>query len=86
MANLDRLVAQFPDEHRESEALLIDQLARIIADADDLSSHDPFADADAVYHLAFGAMASHLRYGTSPTSADVDRIVDFALRALSVPG
>lgn len=86
MANLDRLVAQYPDEHRESEALLVDQLARLIADADDLSSRDPSADAEAVYHLAFGAMAAHLRHGTAPSPADVERIVDFALRALSVPG
>ena len=74
MANLDRLVAQYPDEHRESEALLVDQLARIITEADDLSSHDASADAEAVYHLAVGAMATHLRYGTSPSASDVDGI------------
>jgi AcrR family transcriptional regulator len=82
MANLDRLVARYPDEYRESETLLVEQLAAIIAEAGEFSSSDPRRDAEAVYHLTFGAMGRHLRYGTQPSATDIDHIVSFATRAL----
>ncbi|HEV8296866.1 MAG TPA: TetR/AcrR family transcriptional regulator [Acidimicrobiales bacterium] len=86
VANIDRLVARYPEEYRESESLLAEQLAGIISEADDLESDDPVRDAMAIYHLAFGALAWHLRNRTAPSAADIDRIVSFALRALAVAG
>jgi AcrR family transcriptional regulator len=86
VANLDRLVARYPDEHRESEALLLEPLTAIVADSDDLASADPAADALAVYHLAFGAQAWHLRRRTAPSGEEVDQLVSFALRAMAVAG
>ena len=82
MANLDRLVARYPDEYRESETLLVEQLASIITDADELVSTDARRDAEAIYHLTFATMGRHLRFGTQPGAADVDHVVDFAVRAL----
>ena len=83
MASLDRLVERYPDEHRASEQLLIDQLVDAIDKSDDLVSDDAVADAIAIYHLAFGALGWHLRNRTTPRAAEVDRVVDFARRALT---
>jgi AcrR family transcriptional regulator len=86
MAHVDRLVERYPDEQRASEQLLIDQLVAVIEESDDLVSADPRADATAVYHLAFGALGWHLRYRSTPRPAEIDRVVDFACRALRPPG
>ena len=83
MASLDRLVERYPDEHRASEQLLVDQLVVAIDQSGDLESDDALADATAIYHLAFGALGWHLRNRSIPRTVDVDRVVDFALRALS---
>lgn len=83
MANLDRLADRHPDEQRASERLLVDQLAQVLATSADLRSTDPLADATAIYYLAVGELANHLRYRTTPRAADVERIVDFALRAIA---
>lgn len=82
LAGLDRLAEQYPAEQRASEQLVIDQLAAVLAASHDLCSPDPAADATAIYHLAVGELANHLRHRTTPRAADVDRVVDFALRAL----
>jgi AcrR family transcriptional regulator len=86
MAHVDRLVERYPDEQRASEQLLIDQLVSVIEQSHDLTSADPRADATAVYHLAFGALGWHLRYRSTPRPAEIDRVVDFACRALRPPG
>jgi AcrR family transcriptional regulator len=83
VANIDRLAARYPDEQRASERLLIDQLAQVLATSDDLESADPLGDATAIYHLAVGELGTHLRNHTTPRGRDVDRVVDFALRAIS---
>jgi AcrR family transcriptional regulator len=85
VANLDRLVERYPAEHRASEQLLVDQLVDAIERSPDLVSLDPRADADAIYQLAFGALAWHLRNRSNPRQADVDHLVDFARRALTTP-
>ena len=84
MASIDRLVERYPDEQLASESLLIEQLAGIIDGSADLSSPDARGDATAIYHLAFGSLGWHLRYRSTPRPADVDRVVDFACRALRV--
>lgn len=81
-ASLYRLVERYPDAQRASERLLIDQLAAVIGHSPDLHSPDPVADAAAVYHLAFGALGWHLRYGSVPRPSEIDRVVDFVCRAL----
>lgn len=85
LANIDRLVERYPDEQRESEQLLIDQLVEVLARSDDLASHDPRADATAIYHLAFGALGWHLRYRSAPRPDEVRRLADFACRSLRPP-
>jgi AcrR family transcriptional regulator len=70
MANQDRLADAFPAEHRATVDLLIDQLAEII-------DHE---DAEAVYHLAFGALHAHLTWRTAPTKQEVSHVVNFALK------
>lgn len=85
VASIDRLVERYPSEHRVSEQLLLDQLAEVIESNPDLASADARADADAIYQLAFGALGWHLRNRTTPRRADVDHLVDFALRALTGP-
>ncbi len=84
MMSLDRLIDRFPAEHRVTEGLLIEQLVDAIDNSDDLVSPDARADATAIYHLAFGALAWHLRNRTTPRAVDVDQVVTFAERALGV--
>lgn len=85
VVNIGRLAEQYPEEQRASEQLLVDQLVAVLAASDDLAPVDPATDAAAIYHLAVGTLTDHLRHGTTPRAADVDRVVDFALRAIS-PG
>jgi hypothetical protein len=72
MANQDRLADAFPDEHRATVDLLIDQLAHII-------DHE---DAEAVYHLAFGALHAHLTRRTAPSEQEINHVVNFALKGI----
>ena len=83
MAGLDRLVERYPDEHRASEQLLVEQLVTLIEQSPDLASDHVRADATAIYHLAFGTLGWHLRNRSAPRASDVDRVVDFSLRALT---
>jgi len=71
-ANEDRLADAFPDEHRATIDLLIDQLAEVV----------DRRDAEAVYYLAFGALHAHLTRRTTPTKTETQRIVRFALHGL----
>jgi AcrR family transcriptional regulator len=72
MANQDRMADAFPDEHRATVNLLIDQLAEII----------DREDAEVVYHLAFGVLHSHLTWRTAPTKREVNHVVNFALNGV----
>lgn len=83
VVNLERLAERYPDEQVASERLLIDQLAGALAHCGDLEPADPLDDATAVYHLAIGELTRHLRHRTTPGPTDVERVVDFALRAIS---
>ncbi|MEY2434935.1 MAG: hypothetical protein QOC92_4660 [Acidimicrobiaceae bacterium] len=73
MANQDRLADAFPDEHRATVDLLVDQLAGIIG-------HE---DAEAVYHLAFGALHAHLTRRTAPSKKEINHLVTFALNGIT---
>ena len=74
LTNQHRLVEQFPDQQQASVDLLVDLLADVVADR---------RDAEAVYHLSFGALHAHLSRGTRPTPAEVDHLVGFCLRAVN---
>lgn len=82
VANIDRLVERYPAEQQASEQVLLDQLVAVLERSDDLESVDPRGDATAIYHLAFGALAWHLRYGSTPRPQEVQQLADFACRAL----
>lgn len=68
--NGDRLSARFPDEAQRSRDRV---LAPLVAEVRE-------RDALAVYHLAMGVLHDALRERRPPTRADVDHIVEFALR------
>jgi AcrR family transcriptional regulator len=78
VANHDRLVEAFPDEQRASVELLVG----LLADALPGKGAQRRRDADAIYHLAFGTLHHHLASRTKPSTAEVDHIVRFALRAI----
>jgi len=70
IAQVDRLAELFPDEQRRSEDLLISQVAE--------AACVPVEVATAIYDLAFGALARHLRRSTIPTDADADVLIALA--------
>ena len=74
LTNQHRLVEQFPDEQQASVDLLVDLLAGVLDDR---------RDADAVYHLTFGALHAHLSRGTRPAPGEVEHLVGFCLRAIN---
>ncbi len=69
--DVERLHERFPDQQRQSEQLLIDQLADVLGDRS--------AWAETVYALVFGELSRHLRSEKPPTSDDVERTVRFVL-------
>lgn len=70
VAHADRLAELFPEEQRRSEDLLIDQIAG--AGGVDAEA------ATAIYDLAFGALARHLRRRTTPDDRDVEGLTALA--------
>lgn len=73
-----RIADRFPDQWSASRHALLaplrDELAAI--------GGDPERDADALYHLAFGALEAALVQRRPPSHADVQHIVRFALRGV----
>lgn len=67
LAQADRLAELFPEEQRQSEDLLIRQVASV-GGIDD-------AGATAIYDLAFGALGRALRRGAAATNDQLDRLV-----------
>lgn len=68
--NGDRLAVEFPDETRRSRDRLVDPLRAIVGEPGAL----------AVYHLAMGTTHDALLNRQAPTRADVDHVVEFALK------
>ncbi len=77
--NSARLAAEFPDESARSREQVVAQLRAALADA----GADPERDADAIYHLAMGRTSDAIARGTLPTQAEVDHLVEFALRGIN---
>jgi AcrR family transcriptional regulator len=85
LAGLPRLREAFPQEHAQSEAVLVGLLADVIAsgaDAGVLASADPTRDAQVIYRATVGVMEAHLLARTAPARGETAHLVDFSLRAL----
>ena len=86
VANEARLAEQFPAEQQDSVDLLTALLVPSITELNGHRRADARRDADAVYHLAFGALRRHLTRGTQPTRAEVDHLARFALSGIGRRG
>jgi AcrR family transcriptional regulator len=73
-----RLADQFPQELARSRELVVAPLRDAVADA----GGDRVRDADVIYHLAIGAMDDALVSRIRPSKADVDHLVEFALKGI----
>jgi AcrR family transcriptional regulator len=73
-----RLADRFPDETARSRELLL----RPLRDALVVAGGDADRDADAIYHLVMGSMNDALVHRTTPSQADVDHLVEFALTGI----
>jgi AcrR family transcriptional regulator len=82
VAGQDRIAEQFPDEQQASVDRLVDVLATVLEDAAPDATRR--RRARAVYHLAFGVLHRHLTYRTTPSAAEADHLVRFALRGASL--
>jgi AcrR family transcriptional regulator len=84
VANEARLAERFPAEQQASVDLLVGLLVESIVELNASKRAEARRDADAVYHLAFGALRRHLTRGTRPTRGEVDHLARFALRGIGV--
>ncbi|HVM66741.1 MAG TPA: TetR/AcrR family transcriptional regulator [Acidimicrobiales bacterium] len=82
MANEARLAERFPEEQQASVDLLVGLLVPAVSELAGGRPADARRDADAVYHLAFGALRRHLVRGTQPGRAEVEHLSRFALAGI----
>ena len=81
LVNQDRLAEAFPEEQQRSIDALLDLLADAVTELRPGRRRDTARrDAEAVYHLAFGALHAALRRGTAPTAAETEHLVRFCLQ------
>ena len=73
-------------EGKKTALSLASSLSRSITALNGHRRADARRDADAVYHLAFGALRRHLTRGTQPTRAEVDHLARFALSGIGRRG
>jgi AcrR family transcriptional regulator len=84
LAHQDRLAELFPDEQQQSVDLLVAQLAAAVRELPGARTPTRARrDAQAIYELAFGTLHRQLTRGTAPTNAEVDHVVDFAVKGCS---
>jgi len=76
VANQDRLADQFPAEQQASVDRLLELLVQPLGEMTGASR----GDAEAIYHVAFGALRAHLMRGDRPSEAEVDHLVAFCLK------
>jgi AcrR family transcriptional regulator len=78
VASQDRLADQFPEEQRASVDRLLELLVEPLRE---LGGEPKRArrDAEAMYHVAFGALRAHLMRGDRPTESEMDHLVQFCL-------
>ena len=82
VANEARLAERFPEEQQASLELLVGLLVPPIVELSGARRADARRDAEAVYHLAFGALRRHLTRGTTPARAEVEHLSRFALAGI----
>jgi hypothetical protein len=82
MANEARLAERFPVEQQASVDLLVGLLVPPVSELVGGRPADARRDADAVYHLAFGALRRHLVRGTAPGRAEIEHLSRFALAGI----
>jgi AcrR family transcriptional regulator len=75
----DRLAEHFGEHQRTSIVRLVALLHEPLRS---LGAGDAERDALAIYQLAFASMEQHVRDRTVPTTAEVDHLVAFCLRAV----
>lgn len=81
LVNQDRLAEAFPEEQQRSIDALLDLLADAVTELRPGRRRDAARrDAEAIYHLAFGALHAALRRGTAPTAAETEHLVRFCLQ------
>jgi AcrR family transcriptional regulator len=87
VANEARLAERFPAEQQASVDVLAGLLVAPICELGGRRRADARRDADAIYHLAFGALRRHLTRGTAPARAETEHLARFALRGVGArPG
>jgi AcrR family transcriptional regulator len=79
VANEARLAERFPAEQQASVDLLTALLLPSIIELNGHRRAEARRDADAVYHVAFGALRRHLTRGSRPSRAEVEHLARFAL-------
>lgn len=81
LVNQDRLAEAFPEEQQRSIDALLDLLADAVAGLRPGRRRDTARrDAEAIYHLAFGALHAALRRGAAPTATETEHLVRFCLQ------
>jgi AcrR family transcriptional regulator len=83
-ANEDRLAERYPDEHQASVDLLVGQLLGALTELAGRrrATAETKRDAEAIYEMTFGTLHRHLTRRTSPSAAEVDHLVRFALKGV----
>jgi AcrR family transcriptional regulator len=83
-AGEDRIAEQFPAEHQASvdrlAGMLVEPLRELVADPGRVED-----DARAVYDLTFATLRRFLTSDATPTAAEVDHLVAFALGGVTRP-
>ena len=82
LAHQDRLAELFPAEQQQSVDLLVDQLAGAVVQLHGpaRSSRQAHRDAECIYELAFGVLHRHLTRHTAPSAAEIEHLVEFAVK------
>ncbi len=85
LAHQDRLAELFPAEQQQSVDLLVEQLAGAVRalPGPSRSVRQARRDAECVYELAFGTLHRHLTRRSTPSGAEVDHLVEFAVKGCS---
>jgi AcrR family transcriptional regulator len=80
LVHQDRLAEAFPEEQQGSVDALLDLLAAAVQDARPGRRRETARrDAEAIYHLAFGALHVALRRGEAPSAAETEHLVRFSI-------
>lgn len=86
LVHQDRLAEAFPDEQQRSVDALVDLLADAVQEVRPGRRRETARrDAEAIYHLAFGALHVALRHGEAPSAAETEHLVRFSINGTGGP-